>query len=55
MSDQSQQVTLMGLRTRAGLTRREVANVLEVAEKTLYVWETSNNLPKMTVSQVLNG
>ncbi|WP_052049640.1 helix-turn-helix transcriptional regulator [Leptolyngbya sp. KIOST-1] len=52
MSDQSQQATLMDLRTRAGLTRREVANALGVTEKTIYVWETSNNSPKMTVSQV---
>jgi len=52
MSDQSQQVTLMDLRTRAGLTRREVANALGITEKTIYVWETSDNSPKMTVSQV---
>jgi DNA-binding XRE family transcriptional regulator len=52
MSDQSQQVTLMDLRIRAGLTRREVANALEITEKTIYVWETSDNPPKMTVSQV---
>jgi len=52
MSDQSQQVTLMDLRTRAGLTRREVANALGITEKTIYIWETSDNSPKMTVSQV---
>ncbi|MBE9111797.1 helix-turn-helix transcriptional regulator [Nodosilinea sp. LEGE 07298] len=52
MSDQSQQARLMDLRTRAGLTRREVANALGVTEKTIYVWETSVNVPKMTVSQV---
>jgi DNA-binding XRE family transcriptional regulator len=52
MSDQSQQATLMDLRTRAGLTRREVANALGITEKTIYVWETSGNPPKMTVSQV---
>ena len=52
MSDQSQQATLMELRTRAGLTRREVANALGITEKTIYVWETSDNPPKMTVFQV---
>ena len=52
MPDQNQQVTLMGLRTRAGLTRREVATALGVTEKTIYVWETSENKPKMTVAQV---
>jgi DNA-binding XRE family transcriptional regulator len=52
MSDQSQQATLMDLRTRAGLTRREVANALGVTEKTVYVWETSGKPPKMMVSQV---
>lgn len=52
MSDQSQQVTLMDLRTQAGLTRREVANALGVTEKTIYVWETSEKPPKMTVAQV---
>lgn len=52
MPDQNQQVTLMDLRTRAGLTRREVANELGVTEKTIYVWETSENSPKMTVAQV---
>ena len=49
---QEQQDTLMNLRTRAGLTRREVANTLGVTEKTIYVWETSANSPKMTVEQV---
>ncbi|MEO1123347.1 MAG: helix-turn-helix transcriptional regulator [Cyanobacteria bacterium J06639_16] len=52
MPDQNQQVTLMDLRTRAGLTRREVATALGVTEKTIYVWETSENSPKMTVAQV---
>ncbi|MFQ4139024.1 helix-turn-helix domain-containing protein [Nodosilinea sp. PGN35] len=52
MSGQSQQATLMDLRNRAGLTRREVANALGVTEKTIYVWETSENPPKMTVAQV---
>lgn len=52
MVGQEQQDTLMALRTRAGLTRREVANVLGVTEKTIYVWETSANSPKMTVVQV---
>lgn len=52
MSEQSQQATLIDLRTRAGLTRREVANALEITEKTIYVWETSEKPPKMTVSQV---
>ncbi|NJL47729.1 MAG: helix-turn-helix transcriptional regulator [Leptolyngbyaceae cyanobacterium SM2_5_2] len=52
MANQNQQVTLMDLRTRAGLTRRQVANALGITEKTIYVWETSNNPPKMTVSQV---
>ena len=52
MSDQSQQATLMDLRTRAGLTRREVANALGITEKTIYVWETSDKSPKMTVFQV---
>ena len=52
MPDQSQQATLMDLRTRAGLTRREVANALGITEKTIYVWETSDNPPKMTVFQV---
>jgi DNA-binding XRE family transcriptional regulator len=52
MSDQSQQTTLMDLRTRAGLTRREVANALGITEKTIYIWETSENPPKMTVFQV---
>lgn len=52
MSGQSQQDTLMDLRNRAGLTRREVANALGVTEKTIYVWETSEKPPKMTVAQV---
>lgn len=52
MPDQNQLVTLMGLRTRAGLTRREVATALGVTEKTIYVWETSENPPKITVAQV---
>ena len=52
MSDSIQPVTLMDLRTQAGLTRREVANTLGVTEKTIYVWETSENSPKMTVVQV---
>ena len=52
MAGQEQQDTLMNLRTRAGLTRREVANALGVTEKTIYVWETSANSPKMTVAQV---
>ena len=52
MVSQGQQDTLMDLRTRAGLTRREVANALGVTEKTIYVWETSANSPKMTVAQV---
>lgn len=42
----------MDLSTRAGFPRREVANALGVTEKTIYVWETSNNAPKMTVHQV---
>lgn len=52
MFDQGRQVTLMDLRTQAGLTRREVANALGVTEKTIYVWETSDKPPKMTVTQV---
>lgn len=52
MVGQEQQDTLMDLRSRAKLTRREVANVLGVTEKTIYVWETSANSPKMTVAQV---
>lgn len=52
MVGQEQQDTLMDLRTRAGLTRREVASALGVTEKTIYVWETSANSPKMTVAQV---
>ncbi|MBT9317089.1 helix-turn-helix transcriptional regulator [Leptothoe spongobia] len=52
MASQDQQNTLMDLRTRAGLTRREVANALGVTEKTIYVWEKSANSPKMTVAQV---
>jgi DNA-binding XRE family transcriptional regulator len=52
MTDQRNQVTLTDLRNRAGLTRREVALELGVTEKTIYVWETSANPPKMTVTQV---
>lgn len=52
MTAESNQVTLMKLRNRAGLTRRKVANELGVTEKTIYMWETSSNPPRMTVVQV---
>ncbi|NEP01150.1 MAG: helix-turn-helix transcriptional regulator [Symploca sp. SIO2E9] len=52
MTEESNQVTLMKLRNRAGLTRRKVANELGVTEKTIYMWETSSNPPRMTVVQV---
>jgi len=52
MTEESNQVTLMKLRNRAGLTRRQVAAELEVTEKTIYVWETSPNPPRLTVAQV---
>lgn len=52
MTNQSDQVSLMDLRNRANLTRREVAAALGVTEKTIYVWETSAKTPKMTVAQV---
>lgn len=52
MTEGSDQVTLSGLRNRAGLTRRQVSMELGVTEKTIYVWETSDNAPRMTVSQV---
>ena len=52
VSKPNQQVTLMDLRTRAALTRREVAIALGITEKTIYVWETSQKPPKMTVTQV---
>ncbi|MEQ8537868.1 MAG: helix-turn-helix transcriptional regulator [Coleofasciculus sp. D1-CHI-01] len=42
----------MELRNRAGLTRRQVAMELGVTEKTIYVWETSSNPPRLTVAQV---
>ena len=52
MTEESNQVTLAKLRNRAGLTRRQVAVELEVTEKTIYVWETSSNPPRLTVAQV---
>ena len=52
MTKASNQVTLMELRNRAGLTRRQVAMELGVTEKTIYVWETSSNPPRLTVAQV---
>ncbi len=52
MIEESNQVTLMELRNRAGLTRRQVAAELGLTEKTIYVWETSLNPPRMTVAQV---
>ncbi|MGB7440731.1 MAG: helix-turn-helix transcriptional regulator [Coleofasciculaceae cyanobacterium] len=52
MTEEGNQVTLMKLRTRAGLTRRQVALELGVTEKTIYVWETSSNPPRLTVAQV---
>jgi len=52
MPEASNQVTLMELRNRAGLTRRQVAMELGVTEKTIYVWETSSNPPRLTVAQV---
>lgn len=52
MSEESNQVTLVKLRNRAGLTRRQIAAELEVTEKTIYVWETSANPPRLTVAQV---
>ena len=52
MTEESNQVTLIKLRNRAGLTRRQVALELGVTEKTIYVWETSANPPRMTVAQV---
>jgi len=52
MTGASNQVTLMELRNRAGLTRRQVAMELGVTEKTIYVWETSSNPPRLTVAQV---
>ncbi|MEQ8538870.1 MAG: helix-turn-helix transcriptional regulator [Coleofasciculus sp. D1-CHI-01] len=52
MTEASNQVTLMELRNRAGLTRRQVAMELGVTEKTIYVWETSSNPPRLTVAQV---
>lgn len=44
--------TLMNLRERAGLTRRQLANAIGVTEKTIYVWENSPREPKMTPSQI---
>ncbi|MEW6495640.1 MAG: helix-turn-helix transcriptional regulator [Cyanobacteriota bacterium] len=52
MTEESNQVTLTKLRNRAGLTRRQVAAELDVTEKTIYVWETSPNTPRLTVAQV---
>jgi len=52
MTKANNQVTLMELRNRAGLTRRQVAMELGVTEKTIYVWETSSNPPRLTVAQV---
>ncbi len=48
----SDRVTLMALRERAGLTRRQVATDLGVTEKTIYVWETSKNPPRLTAALV---
>jgi len=44
--------TLMNLRERAGLTRRQLATAVGVTEKTIYVWESSAKEPKMTPSQI---
>ena len=44
--------TLMNLRERAGLTRRQLATAVGVTEKTIYVWENSDKEPKMTPSQI---
>ena len=52
MTEGSDQVTLSDLRSRAGLTRRQVSIELGVTEKTIYVWETGDNAPKMTITQV---
>lgn len=46
------ELTLMNLRERAGLTRRQLANAVGVTEKTIYVWESNCKEPKMTPSQI---
>ena len=51
MAAEENQATLMELRNRAGLTRRQMAAELGVTEKTIYVWETGPNTPRLTVAQ----
>lgn len=52
MTEESNQVTLMELRKRLGLTRRQLAIAVGLTEKTIYIWETKPIEPRMTVVQV---
>ena len=52
MLARSEQSTMLELRKRVNLTRRQVAIAIGVTEKTIYIWETTPIEPKMTVLQV---
>jgi DNA-binding XRE family transcriptional regulator len=52
MSERPNEPTLMGLRERASLTRRQLAEAIGVTEKTIFVWEKGAKEPKMTPSQM---
>lgn len=52
MNSQSEQLTLAGLRKRANLTQRQIADLLNVTVTTVSAWERGTQVPRLTFGQV---
>jgi DNA-binding XRE family transcriptional regulator len=51
MAGENDQLTLMKLRQRIGLTQQELADAIGVTQKTISVWEKGSVEPKLTFEQ----
>ena len=51
MAGENDELTLMKLRQRTGLTQQELADAIGVTQKTISVWEKGSVEPKLTFEQ----
>lgn len=52
MIEKSERLTLAELRRRAGLTQRQIAEILDVTVTTVSSWERGTQVPRLTFAQV---
>lgn len=51
MAGENDELTLMKLRQRTGLTQQELADAIGVTQKTISIWEKGSVEPKLTFEQ----